>query len=567
MSFSLSLTDEIEDGDLPSARPDDLLAHVLSDTTIHTAQQFELTFDYRLYDRNQPTRQRYTVDSYFFIPRSMGINASNYSREQFYGDLTHYLRLQTPEQLNLEQADTWSLPQANRYFEVHLIDRARRQLRGAVIQEVRLFGCSVDHQLRRVRLNLRRLLDGSPQNLARRLRHPERHLQHVLSIFAAFRSQYIGKLKYQTYLVDDEVKRTFLLVDEYLSYRLEAVLSQLHELLRPIDLPEVVSFQELIHWTLVSEMEYRNSEKLLNLNKDSPESLQETYYYRLGLLKKHVSEVLYLQINNLRQDRLYRNLIAAAGAALAAFWAGLIDLQRFYWVQQANGQSSESGHTDFALRFFLFVILGVIAYIFKDRIKELTREYFFERLKQYLPDYEYDISYDHYPPETGQAQAIKVGSSRQFMRFLKKTAVPPEIAYIREWGHPNKLEPERLETIMHFSKTLVFENAQLREQLPSLRVVRDLLRFNISAFLSRMDQPSKKLRYFDATKGFSQMKAPKVYHLNLVLQYTLQDFRQEQWMDRQYEFEHLRLVLNKKGIVRIEQLLPRGELAYREHSA
>ena len=39
----------------------------------------------------------YHIDIFFFLPHHLGINRHTYSRDQFYADLTEYIRLKTPE--------------------------------------------------------------------------------------------------------------------------------------------------------------------------------------------------------------------------------------------------------------------------------------------------------------------------------------------------------------------------------------------------------------------------------------------------------------------------------------
>src|SRR5262249_5169682 len=57
----------------------------------HDQQQVELrhTLPLSSFDRRRPT----TLDLYFFIPRNVGVNALNYPRDDFYADLTCFMRL------------------------------------------------------------------------------------------------------------------------------------------------------------------------------------------------------------------------------------------------------------------------------------------------------------------------------------------------------------------------------------------------------------------------------------------------------------------------------------------
>lgn len=57
---------------------------------VHDRLQFELRFNYPV---GEPGRWRFDVDAYFFVPRNVGLNRANYSREQFYSDFTAYMRV------------------------------------------------------------------------------------------------------------------------------------------------------------------------------------------------------------------------------------------------------------------------------------------------------------------------------------------------------------------------------------------------------------------------------------------------------------------------------------------
>ncbi|MBT9549122.1 MAG: hypothetical protein IV090_27255 [Candidatus Sericytochromatia bacterium] len=540
------------------------LSELSSSTTTHSRQQFERIFDFKLPAESEETRKRYEVDTYFFIPRSVGLNPDNFSRVEFYNSLTSYLRIQSSDGLRRSalKTGTWSLPRSEDYFTSYFNAPDRPDLAQSAIQEVKFFACLMETQLKLLRVQLRQVMVRRGYKKESRIRYFIKKLSVLLELLETFRQLYLTRIRSGEIWIDEEVQRAFVLSDEFLSYRLESILISLNELLESGN--EMVwcqGFQELILTSLQKEMHYREAMDILQLHDRSSESTQETYYYRLGLLKKYISDVLYLDIRNLQKDRAYRNLVAAAGAALAATWAGLIDLQRFYWLQNLDLEGPLPS-SDFALRFFLIVIVGVVAYIFKDRIKELTREYFYSRLKQYLPDYEFSVFYHSVMP--GQSGEEKVGFAKQYMRYLKKEALPAEIAYIREWGHPNKLEPERAEEVIHYSKQINFETDLLRKKFAHIRYIRDISRFSIDEFLLRIDEPNKKLRYFDQNKGISTMKAPKVYHLNVISRYAVSEYHEGRWQPAKIEFEHVRLVLNKKGIVRVEPVLGRGELGYLE---
>lgn len=529
--------------------------------TIHDHQQFQSDFDYDL-SVNSPLEKRkcFTVDSYFFLPDSMGINRHNFTREQFYTSLTHYMRIRSPlPEHEMPSLGLGFLANAERYFQVHLLSHLRKPLEPLVVQDVKLFGCYVNSHFKTLKSTCHELVAQKRTKDSERTETFKAFLLETLHILGDYRKNYMGRVRYGDFLLDAEVKRAFLLVDEYLSYRLETVFLSMQQ-----RLDEAVGAQELwelMNATLQSEMEYRQSEGLIYLDEEATESLRETFFYRQRMLKKYVSEVLYLKIHNVRKDKAYRNLVAAAGAALAALWAGLIDLHRFYYLSKIN--EATTGASDFAIRFFMIVVVGVVAYIFKDRIKELTREYFFQRLKQFLPDYEFEMQYPRRELKEDASDFYKVGKSTQYMRFINKEALPPEVLYTRELGHRQTLDPKTMEEVLHYSHSIQLDSQVVAGQSELLHGIKNISRFSVAPFLEKLDEPNKNLRFFDPKRGVSMIRTPKVYHLNVVFRYTSNTLDIHGNSSREVvNIERIRLILDKEGIQRIEPVVERGEIQY-----
>ncbi|PKL75181.1 MAG: hypothetical protein CVV27_16695 [Candidatus Melainabacteria bacterium HGW-Melainabacteria-1] len=533
-----------------------------SSQAIHDRLQFQADVDVDLTPIDGEERQKqYRIDTYLFLPKNMGVNRDNFSRDQFYTSITNYMRIRTPTPPEDNQAfELGPIPSADRYFQVHLITHLRQPLESLVVQDTKLFGCFLNAQLKKARSYLLELMRKQPSHFAHRLRLLEKFMVRLLQALSDYRLRYMHKVRHQSYLMEPEVRKAFLLVDEYLSYRLEATLIYMFQ--RLDGRPGCEEFGQLLESALGAEMEYRAIEDLILLSHQTDVSVRETYYYRLGLLKKYVSDVLYLQQTNVRKDKAYRNLVAAAGAALAALWAGLVDLQRFYFLNQPGEGVPFS---DFGIRFFLIVVIGVVAYIFKDRIKESSREFFYERLKQNLPDFEFEMNYRYYDHQAKTERALKIGKSRQNMRFITKAALPPEVSYVRELGHHSELDPERSEHVLHYSQQMVLDTHSISETTEQIHVLRNIMRLSIAQFIEKLDNPDKNLRYYDQEHGISMIKAPKVYHLNVIFRYAWASGEgHDSWRPAEVEFERIRLILDKQGIQRIETVLPRGTFGYVE---
>ncbi len=542
------MTEPLDDEEL-----DEELAYIElgSSNSVHDRTQFESKFDFDLSTAGGD-RKLYEIDMYMFWPATMAVNSATYPRESFYSDVNHLLRVRTPE-LTRSAGASFAIPEltaAEDYFRSHLDTRRRSQLRQLVVADTKLWGCLLYTELKKLQADVMRavkrgLIVRWSTRLLRRIEEIHREVR-------SFRERYVWRIRNEPLLLDAEVRRAFLLVDEYVSYRLEAALVSLHRQMEAERhrLEDVYNQLEAI---LTGEHGYRHEH--ITSASERREARKETHYYRLGLLKKYVSEILFLTTRRVNKDYVYRNAIAALGAALAAAFATLANIQT---VKMVTGQD------DMGVRLFTVLALGVAAYVFKDRIKDLTKDYFNNKVKTWLPDYDVEMLYRHFDP-SGQQVETFLGKSQEYMRYLARRRLPPEVAYTRGLGHRAELEPERLESVLHYHKSVRFEPlSELREHFAEAQVrrIHDVLRFDVSRFLAKLDDPKKRLSFFDAEKGVVTIDAPKVYHVNLVLRYTVVTLLGKQEVRREVELERLRMILNKKGIVRIETVLPRGQLGY-----
>ncbi|GIW22850.1 MAG: hypothetical protein KatS3mg068_1857 [Candidatus Sericytochromatia bacterium] len=418
------------------------------------------------------------------------------------------------------------------YLFIFLLIR-KKKISNVVVEEIKLFGSYINKKLKEFQLSF--------QNNDTDIKQ----INRIYLTINSFRNIYIHKLKNKDVLFDSEITKSLLLVDEYISYQLENTLIKIIRKFKNEDIENI----------LKKEIEYRNDNIDIVSIDNEEEANRENYYYRIGLLKKYIYEVLFLKTINLKKEKVYRNIFASFGAALAASWAAFADFSKISLITDGN--------TSF-IRFFLFVFIGIIAYVFKDRLKELSREYFNERFKQKLPDYETKIYHKHFDVN-GNEKNIFIGKSIEFMRFLKKDSIPSEILYIRDLGNRSEIDPERKEVIIHYSKKIVFDEKIIKNELIGVRFIRDNIRFNISQFLDKLDEPQKKFFYYDIKKGIVSITAPKVYHLNIIFKYFLEyENKNKKKTKIQVEYERIRVILNKKGIIRIEPVINRGTLNYCE---
>ena len=525
-----------------------------SQNTVHDRSQFQSKLDYDLHFDHGVQKKHYEVDFFLFIPNTMGIHSKTYTPEQFFGDLTNYLRIRTPEesaQVCMDEQGV-TIPVMEDYLRLECTVQQRLALQEKVIQDVRLFGCLINTRFKLLQSRLQRTLQERQGVLPRPLQKKLRpRLQRFEMILESYRQRYIKRILRLSVLVAPEIQQAYLLINEYLSYQWESLLIRCSDLL-PQQSHSLRALRQWLQDALQSEIAYRQEEIVpaITLQQRKQAGL-EVIAYRFSLLKKFVYGVLYLQSKSVKKDKTYRNMIAAVGAALAASWAAVANFQQIQMINRG-----EAG-----FRIFLIFGFGVLAYVMKDRIKDLSKEYFNEKFKHLLPDQDVLLRY-HFLSDKGKKEEREIGRSIQIMRYTKQENLPEQINYIRNEGKRFDLSPRTAETILHFHKKSSFAQQDLATSLGEIRHIKDIVRFDLNSFVRKLSDPNKSLRFYDPAQGIQHREVPKVYHLNIVFRYTLTEEREEgEEPFQRVEYERVRVVLNKEGIVRIEDVLQRGELS------
>lgn len=510
--------------------------------SIHDRLQMESNYTFDLRPRSGKEQLReFKVDFYLFLPYSVGVNGSNFDSEDFFRHTTSYIRVRAPlfQHLRTIEPDELRFDSAEKYFEGHLSSLERSRLGGKVVQDVKLFGNFLYTEFKKLRSGLRKAKKETVKSeLAASIIHRTRLLW-------AYRHRYMRPIQDERLLLDDEVVRAFTLTDEYLSYRVELLLLKLKE----TDGPKI---EATVDKWLQKEMYYRKQNGMLVLSEETRDSVGfEAYTYRLGLLKKYLGEPLFLKLASNKKDNLYKNYAAAIGAGLAATVAGLAEHQR---VQYLTGNDS-------GIRLAFLIAVAVVAYIFKDRVKDLTKEYFNSRLKERLPDQSFALSHLSYTSK-GEEKVRDLGQASEYFRFIKE--VPSDVSYLRTLGQARTSDPARREHVIHVGRRFQFglRSKKHRKLFP---LVKNVLRLDISPFLSKLDNPTMPINFIDDDGTTRTVQAPKVYHLNIVKRYEVKFGTADG--KRLVDYERFRLVVDKSGILRLEKIVRQGRLAYEASGA
>ena len=545
---------------------------------VHDRTQVETVFDYYL-RRGQSaaeklqdaTNLRYRVDAYLFYPRQFALNEHTYPKERFFADIRPLLRFREPKfsyncmlgaKTVTSAGGEVSVANSPLVYLSHYISCLEQQLAPEPLQnaldEVRLFACAyISSFLRGIDRNKRRLARlsaaghaASPETTEKLCGRIRRQIVRAHAVILAFR-QLIDRV---VVLGDPSVVPLLAelhLIDEYCYYRLRDGIAFLLTLLAQTagglgvsdatSCPEAVAVRGLLVEVLAWHDEHASVSGYMRLTPASIEAEKERFIHRRGELKRRIWGVLFLDMRTVSLFRVQRQLGAMIAAGVASVWALIA---QYFLVREAM-QPKHMGDV-LGLSGLLFLAFGTMAYIIKDRIKDLGRSYF-GGFMRHVPDHSERLFYNN-----RQGKPMEVGTVQETARFHAPKDLPKRIQALRdEVGQGDRQIDAGVNRVLQYRKVVTLSRSlRLLNRYP-LRAVHDILRLNIDACLPRLGEPSRMLDLVNAQGSVEAVRFPKVYYLDMVLGYSRLDDSNKA---EEQSLDYFRLVLDKNGLLRIERL-------------
>ena len=491
----------------------------------HDRYQVELKLDYQL---DQGKETHYRISTYIFVPRSLGITEDSYPKNELYRDIKNYIRIKTPEMSlrDLVEGKTSPLRKVQQIIEQpgwYLEDALNNQL----IHALRLFGAMFKSSLRE-NLNLveRQIRMALP--LAKI--HPlvghliDEMIMESEKIGARYRMLYGGlNMPY----VRKDVILAHMLVDEYISLLIEESATELFKVVsQHYEGPEQVRCCQHLHEIIDKETAHRITRgygSVLKIGDDN-----EAYAFRASVIKKYVSRVLHLSIDTQREGKGIEQVLLAIAAGISMIFATAV---AFYF---------QSVYGSFTLPAFVALI---VVYMFKDRIKQLGQTLFAGKLHANMFDRRINI-------KTLDGK-YKLATLREKITFMKESEISPEVRAARQKDPFADLDNDQQgETVICHTKDIILNADLFRKAfagLPKISGLNDIIRYDIYRYLRKMDDPVEENLLL--REGILEVvHSQKVYHINIVSQYSSTSFRNEKI------YKRMRLVLSRLGIKRIEHI-------------
>jgi hypothetical protein len=500
---------------------------ILRRVAVHDHYQLEMKLGYPLVGGR---KTRYRIDTYIFAPQSLGINAVTYGRSDFYRDIQHYVRMKTP-QLTLRQ----------------LLDEPNSPLcdsEKVMATHPASLSSELEQRLRDSFRFLRAILKSALQEAASPMNrpappNPAARAAIYLGVANALlddagaiidRYRFLGIALTRAH-AGPTLQRTYRLTDESMSLLVEEALLKQHEqasLWLPTELRDL--WRERLAAKIRSEIAHRQEQRYPSvLTKQS----QDDYLLRVSALKKFTSSVLWLPTNVRREGTTWEQVLFSIAAGVSMVFATVVA----FFAQSIYGQ--------FTLPVFVAL---VVAYMFKDRIKEQGRAMSASFLSRRLYDYRTVIQ--------TQDEQRTLGYVREKMTYVDLRQVPEAVRAVRDAGADGVLDlPSQQETVILYTKDVMLNGAAfryIREHDLGGNAINDIMRYDIRPFLRKMDDPRQEKLMLEGERVV-RVRCHRTYHLNLVSVFRNAD------QDAPTS-ERTLLVLDRKGIVRIAQFDEEGRI-------
>lgn len=267
--------------------------------------------------------------------------------------------------------------------------------------------------------------------------------------------------------------------------------------------------------------EYGRGRGYALLSEDDKEA-NSHYVYRHGLIKKFVEKQLYLKVPKKRDGMLAEQAYYSVAAGLAMIFATVIA-----WAFQRTFGN---------LTWPLFIAL-IISYMLKDRIKDLMRYYFSHKIGGKYFDKKAKMSH----------KGAEIGWAKEAMDFVPADKVPQEVIDLRHDKPLSKIEARAAnDNVILYRKSVHIDKEALEGgSTYDFPGINDIIRFQVGDFLHMMDDPQGAMATLNAEGRPVVTMCEKHYFLSVIMQYEHAD---------EMDFKHFRICLTRDGIKSIEEL-------------
>ncbi len=473
----------------------------------HDNYNIELKLNYNFKDIKKT--KKYDLDMFLFIPESLNINKNTYNKEEFYNTKQSYIRFMTPR-FEIMQIVAKPFDNLEKCID-HLLKETTKKNKKAFIFQIKIFGSIFKSSLRDNVVYIKKQVKNDKEMFNSSI------ISKLIDEISIILSKYRKLMKkIQGFVLDDEIFKVYRFGDEYLSFIIEKYFIEIYKLMKNENIKKtVLSF-------LNEEKKYREKSGYANPNQD--EKNNQKYLYKAGELKKFINSALFLNITWKKEGYILEQAVLSLTAGLAMLVA--TGLSTYYQSKYSNLS-------------YLVVLFLALTYVLKDRLKDLSRMFFSSKLRKRLYDHIISIK-----PKNGR----NLGFLKEGFVIRKYKSINNEIKNLREQEHLTDVEYFRkAENILVYKKYVKLFPKRINKYLGNYMTfgINDITRINFQKFLKSMDNPEKLIGITDEN-GISYVKGKRTYNVNMIVRMR--------YKSRIVGYRRYRVVLNRKGIIKLEEV-------------
>ena len=467
-------------------------------TSIH--DRFSVEFKINFTDKEQRD-QLFKMNSWLFVPNSLNINASTYSKEQFYRDVKSNVRLKTPrftlQQLSDAEAPTvrYLSETVQKYFSTPSAI-GLQDLEFHIKMYVAIYKSALRDETKALQKEAYFNSDRWEAHLTA-MRRVVRHYREVMRKDAEKSS---------------DIALIFQYGDEYMSHLTELYAVRLLRSATAISSEGTEAIILDIKKLICEEHQYKIDQDYAHFSAGNVAESRDMFQHQ-NMLKKYIESALYLKTDSQPDGMAAQEITLSFAAGLAMLVSMLIALP----FQKYLGQYPA----------LIFIIL-VVAYMFKDRIKEFARRRFVHRLKSRFFDIKSKIFF----------RGKEVVHIKEGVDFIDDHKTPDEVLRTRNRSDLENRIP--FEQIILYRKQVKIDEEALRQSYEyRYDGINDITRIHLQYYTGKMDDPEANVSMLGKDSELTTIEIPRIYNIHVVLQCVVGEMM---------EYHCFRLMMTRDGI-------------------
>ncbi len=474
------------------------------ENSIKAQNKFQLEINQSFSPPKNSRNKSYQIDTFIFLPKTLNINETTYSSCDFYKEVKNYIRLKSPITLI-------DHPQKHKaYIEKIKFNLTQLQMETNALtiehfeHSLYLFCCSFEKLLAS---NIRKLIkqDKIEESVLPLLEQ----LQEILKDFRELQKE----------MTQEESKSRFSFVDEYTCFLTRR---QLLKLLSRAKNKINTTLEEPILAFLEKEQIYCQEKKYLQ--PSHTKEINEEYIYRNKIiLKKNIWSIFYLTLNTRLKNPWLAHFLFSMAAGISMVFATVI---AFHF---------QSTYGNYSLPFFMALVIG---YMGKDRIKEILKAIFINKITNLTADRKTQIR---------SRDGKVIGEVKERFLYINEKELPSNIRktrYLQSGEEFRNIRPK--ENIINYKKKVELKGKRFWHIYDQSLTngIKDILRLDISHFITKMDAPHIDELILE-NRILIPTRIERFYHMNIVVRHTVAN---------QSNYQKFRVVFNRKGIRKLQKI-------------